>query len=150
MAFQTRAALGILAQQVADETAPGANTADRVGTILQNIIDSAPNYISYAANFTQSATGAPTVVVASALPQGNIVWTRSSQGIYIGTLAGAFPLGKVPPVSNLVAASSTITNLKYYSYERIDNNSVLLGTTDNGSPADGVLSSTFIEIRVYP
>lgn len=47
----------------------------------------------YRATLTQSGTGAP---VASVLKNtvGNIVWTRTGQGKYLGTLAGAFPANK--------------------------------------------------------
>lgn len=43
MAQKTDAQLGVLSQQVADETAPGANTADRVGTLFQDFVDSKIN-----------------------------------------------------------------------------------------------------------
>ena len=150
MAFQTRAALGILAQQVADETAPGLNTADRVGTILQNMVDSTVNYRSYAANLTQFGTIAPSEdAVFSALPQGAVIWTRTGAGAYTGTLAGAFPVGKVPYKSG-TTAGSTATSVKTWAMQRATNNTVSLTTFVDAVPADGVLEGDFIEIPVYP
>ena len=150
MAFQTRAALGILAQQVADETAPGANTADRVGTILQNMVDSTVNYRSFAGNITQFGTAAPVVDAAfSALPQGAIVWARTGTGVYTGTLAGAFLSGKVPYYGGVLPSSGTV-EVNTYTVVRTNDNVVTLSTFANGAPSDSKLQSDFIEIRVYP
>lgn len=151
MAFQTRVALSLLAVQVADETAPGANTAARVGTILQNIIDSTINYRAYAANLTQFSTIAPTEdVVFSSLPQGSVVLARTGPGIYTATLTGAFLLNKVPFISAVIAESTTATSIRSYNLIRTSNNVVTLTTTIDGVAADGVLQGNFIEIRVYP
>lgn len=99
MAVQTDIELGVLAQQVADETAPGANTADRVGTILQNIIDSKPNIDTipkvYAARGVAVLTGAPSVTTGNNTTGATVTWARTGTGTYTLTSSSAiFTSGK--------------------------------------------------------
>src|SRR5262245_16029301 len=49
----------------------------------------------YIALLSQSGGAAPTATVLENSLGGNVVWTRTGQGKYLGTLAGAFPNGKV-------------------------------------------------------
>ena len=45
----------------------------------------------YRATLTQTGTGAPTPTVEENTLGGTLVWTRSSAGVYVGTLSDAFP-----------------------------------------------------------
>jgi hypothetical protein len=51
------------------------------------------SYLVYTALLSQSGTDAPNVVELENTI-GDIIWTRSSTGLYFGTLTGAFPDGK--------------------------------------------------------
>ncbi len=154
MAQKTDSQLGVLAQQVADETAPGANTADRVGNLFQDFVDSKQNNDNpkvYAASFSQSGSGAPTKVEYKNTI-GAIVWTYSSTGVYLGTLVGAFPSGKVPKLQGFIRQGSSIgsTTLNTFEITRISDDVIALGTKTNGAAADGLLVAEFYEIKVYP
>lgn len=99
MAQKTDSQLGVLAQQVADETAPGANTADRVGNLFQDFVDSKVNNaalpLRYAAKVTQSSTGAPSATIAENTTGKTITWARSSGGYSTATAnAACFTSGK--------------------------------------------------------
>lgn len=121
---------------------PCSTTPPTIGQVLQALIvnacDSTGNPKIYRAILTQSGTAAPTVVVLENTV-GNIVWTRSSTGIYVGTLYAAFQPGKVFLV--LGASINAVTS----SFTRTTLNTVTINTT-----TDGILSETAVEIRVYP
>lgn len=118
MSQKTDTALGILAQQVADETAPGANTAERVGDILQDIIDSKANntrldYKEYTALLTWNGSTftvkqlVNTVGDGTGVGAGDIVWTNPSNGKLYGTMTGAFPTDKLFYKNNTFGAGSS-------------------------------------------
>ena len=68
----------------------------KTGILDANLViyDGRP-YKSYMAVLSQTTTGAPTAVVVENTLGAAVVWTRSSIGAYVGTLAGAFGAGKV-------------------------------------------------------
>jgi hypothetical protein len=76
--------------------------ADLISALIANFSGggSAPTYKVYTALLTQEGTDAP---VATVLENtlGDIVWTRSMEGVYLGTLIGAFTTDKtfIPPYS---------------------------------------------------
>lgn len=153
MAQQTLSALGILAQQVADETAPGANTADRVGTILQNIIDSCGKN-EYIALVTQSSTSAPTASVIKNTLGGTVVWSRTGKGSYLGTLSGAFPSAKTVFPRDYVMYSSAGSDYSEIQTSRASDNAIQISTLygPNGSATntDGILTAFLVIVQVYP
>lgn len=55
--------------------------------------DSRP-YKVYTALLTQTGTDAPVAIVLENTLDGTIIWTRTTDGIYVGTLAGAFVTNK--------------------------------------------------------
>lgn len=78
---------------------------------------------------------------------GNIVWVRSTTGLYFGTLSGAFPAGK----THLSITPSSPTG--NYSIFRNTDSIIVIKTQDNGTmpftDADGKLFNNSIEIKVY-
>ena len=110
------------------------------------VSDILPTYTKYIALITQSSTSAPTVIELENTI-GPIVWTRSSTGIYYGTLTGAFTLDKT-----YVMLSNVIKDGIVISY-RTSNNIIIIETTNLHSPTaahhDSHLSKNTLEIRVY-
>jgi hypothetical protein len=103
----------------------------------------------YRALLTQTGTSAPTATVLENTI-GSIVWTRTTVGTYKGTLTGAFTIGKtwIPGMGivadNFPACAVGIANTSAnFVTVQSFNASV-------GAGSDDELSSTPIEIRVYP
>lgn len=90
---------------------------------------------------SQSGSAAPTASVYANTLGGNIVWSRTSAGLYAGTLVGAFPAGKIFPVSGFTDYAA----LTVFTVARASNDVVSVATPDG----DGVLNNTPVEIRVY-
>jgi hypothetical protein len=101
-------------------------------------------YRVYTALLTQSGTSAPTVTVLGMNDVGTIVWARAATGQYTGTLTGVFVDSKT---------TYTITTAINGGIERfvrrISDSVIQVDTYIGGSPADGAMSFTPIEIRVY-
>lgn len=73
-----------------------------------------------------------------------IVFSRASQGVYWGTLAGAFPDGKTF-LSITSRGSGT-----FFSIQRIDDDTIEISTADSIEPLDSILNKTSILIEIYP
>jgi hypothetical protein len=103
-----------------------------------------PKYKVYSALLTQTGTNAPTATVLENTI-GAIVWARSATGIYTATLSTAFTSNKTWYV-----LTNNIDETHLY---RIDATSTSVVTVwsfqAGGSPTDGELTLTPIEIRVY-
>ena len=95
----------------------------------------------YRAFLTQSGTSAPTAVVVGPNTIGDIVWTRSTTGIYSGTLANAFQ-GYVAVVNQASGSSLTL------GYSNTSS-AVSIISQFNGVASDSLLVDYYIEIRVY-
>lgn len=83
---------------------------------------------------------------------GAVVWTRQSDGVYVGTLAGAFPAGGRVVAKGGVIQSYNDSQWIVYKVTRLDNNSVVLTGWDvqNAEAAvDGDFFEAPIEITVY-
>lgn len=118
-------------------------------------------YKVYAALISQAGIADPVVTVLGTNTIGAIVWTRTSAGLYFGTLAGAFVANKtglVPgSVNQGITNQDSISNL---TFERASVNQVRIQSARvtglNGvDPAfidlgDDLINEFFIEIRVYP
>lgn len=105
---------------------------------------------------SQSGTNAPTAVVLQNDLGGDIVWSRSGGlgggvGRYIGTLAGAFPVGRTLFFPNPFTDANS-GNVAWVTGGTDD--AFVLRTLDRntGSFADGILASRplHLEILVYP
>ena len=99
------------------------------------------NYKSYVALISQSGTDAPTVTILENTI-GDISWTRSSVGQYVGLLTDAFTLDKVVCFNNNIIGNFII--------KRSGIDSLVIYTNSfAGTPTDSLLVNTSIEIRVY-
>lgn len=108
-----------------------------------------PAYKIYVALMSQAGVAAPTAVVLQNTI-GNIIWSRSGAGVYVGTLNGAFTVNKTAVFPG--GAPNSGANAQLAQAYPIDVNTIgLASVTDftTGGHGDGVLSSTAIEIRVY-
>jgi len=115
-------------------------------------------YKIYRALITQSSTDAPTVVVLQNELSAAVVWTRDSEGVYYGTLTGAFTENKTFGVCHV--ASPTTGDARV---SRVDANKVVVQAVDVGvisdigssinnvlpALADGILNNASLEILVY-
>jgi hypothetical protein len=110
------------------------------------VSDILPTYTKYIALITQSSTADPTVIELENTI-GPIVWTRSSTGTYIGTLAGVFTLDKT------YLTISQVANNSIALVARLSNDTIQVLTTDLHSPTaalhDTHLVNNTLEIRVY-
>ena len=88
--------------------------------------------------------GAPIATVLENTLGGEVVWSYT-EGVYTGTLDGAFTVGKT--VIH-VAASTTATALVAADSPSADTVRVL--TFDSGVAADDILDSTALFIKVFP
>lgn len=107
-------------------------------------------YKSYVALLSQSGTSDPTATVLSNNLGGDVVWTRSGVGNYVGTLTGVFTADKtgLTGAFNNNADDQTIPYV--WSFLRGDVDTVLLNTSDGaGNYFDSGLNQNLIEIRVY-
>ncbi len=134
---------------------------------LDNLIQSiggggGGSYLKYIASMGQVGISDPQVIVHENTI-GNIVWTRDSDGLYIATLAGAFPNGKV--WCNVTSGSNygnTTIPIGFAKENFNSNDSLALRTgyidaTGADVPVDinsnfgpNVVYEYSIEIRVYP
>lgn len=121
------------------------------------IIGSTLGYKVYTALLTQSGTGAPTVTVLQNTI-GTIVWSRVSIGSYKGTLTGVFTSGKTfyNITYNNNAGGGGSGEFLIYEIRNDNINAIQISTLDVemvthlANPSDSLLSSTPIEIRIYP
>ena len=102
------------------------------------------SYLVYTALLSQSDTDNPTAIVLQNTLGGAVVWTRIDVGVFRGTLTGAFVEDKTFAIVSNTAAFSTLIF-------RVDADEIEINPADNtNTPIDNGLSSTSIEIRVYP
>lgn len=101
-------------------------------------------YKVYTAMLTQTSTSAPTAKVLENTLGGTLVWTYSSIGVYVGTLTGAFTVDKSPIILTSNNSGVTLTGGASGS-----TNFVGIETRTGGTLTDGLMTDSFIEIRVY-
>src|SRR3972149_1660231 len=96
----------------------------------------------YVASITQAGTDDPVATVIKSTLSAAIVWTRTSSGVYLGTLTGAFVAGKttVDPHGRDTTTSLPLTMDGYY----VSTATVQLITFEQ----DGWTAT--VTIRVYP
>jgi hypothetical protein len=101
-------------------------------------------YKGYVFNISQSGASAPTVAVLGLNEIGTIVWTRTTTGVYVGTLVGAFP-------TSLTWTTTTFRNNSGTGYLfRTGTDTVEIRTFNTGgTAADSILLVTSLEIRAY-
>lgn len=104
-----------------------------------NNTTSESGYKSYVALISQTGTAAPTVVILEN-SLGDIVWTRTSAGQYVGTLTGAFISTKT-----FVRINTSINTGTIVTTSRLGDNQIAV----TSATTDAILSSNPFEIRVY-
>ena len=99
-------------------------------------------YKVYTALLTQTLTNAPVATVLENTLGGTIVWSRTSAGLYEGTLTGAFTSNKTA-IFNSVTSGIILTANPTTSTIQLETRTV--GNVNN----DSLLIGTTFEIRVY-
>lgn len=105
-------------------------------------------YDEYVAIIAQSGTAAPTATVLEGLEAGTVTLGRTDVGRYTFTLTGAFLSGKTfVDVSN-----GDVGDFDFNEFEagRVDDNTISLRTSADGSLGDLDGNPLYISIRIYP
>jgi len=117
-----------------------SKTQSKLGVTIPN------KYLVYTALLNQTSTNAPVATVLKNTLGGTVVWTRTSPGLYVGTLTGAFTANKTWCISiNGVGNHEVISRI-----HRANDNQVEIYATDTNVFDDDILVDTNVEIRVYP
>lgn len=95
---------------------------------------------------SQSGTDAPVATVASNTLGGSIVWTYGAVGSYVGTLAGAFPLGTVVILSVGAGGAWGLADKPMAFAYRANDNVIGIDTGLDGVFADDVLANSSLLI----
>lgn len=102
--------------------------------------ESSAPYNTWRGLLNQSGTNAPVATVLQNELGGNIVWSYSSTGTYIGTLSGAFLQAKtfinIQPKKDVTVISA----------KRLTDNTIQVDTNNS----NGVLDYQSLEILIYP
>jgi len=154
MAVKTDSQLGVLAQQVADETAPGANTADRVGNLFQDFVDSKVNVDAipkvYATRLTQSSTGDPTAATGYNSTGATATIIRTGTGYGRITFSGGVMTSGKTIVSLSGTGSGGYSDPKLFTHQISAVNQINLGAfrASDQTAEDGWVLD--IIITIYP
>jgi hypothetical protein len=99
---------------------------------------------------SQTGTAAPTVDTGTNTINdlgGTIVWTRTSQGLFKGTLAGAFK-GTVIEKTYIDPLQDYSSSLAYRKIYKNDDDSIILTQIGPSSVAEDYIFNLYIEIEV--
>ena len=99
-------------------------------------------YSVYSARLSQTGTGDPTAVIYENNLSAAIVWTRSTTGVFIGTLTGEFTVNKTATFTQVTTLTKNANSV------RLDANQIVLYIFDGSGSADDTFTAD-IEIRVY-
>ena len=110
---------------------------------IQEIVNLAIPYKIYNAVLTQSGNLAPVATVLQNTLGGTVVWTRDSEGLYLGTLAGAFT-----PNKTLVQATNSTDKINKVSNTTANYIELSMFDTALQDYTDG-FTKLSIEIKVY-
>jgi hypothetical protein len=129
------------------ETLAGTGTRQVVADASGNLSATTPQPLKYIALLNQTSTNAPVATVNENTLGGTVVWTRSSTGVYVGTLSGAFTsLAKVRIfLTNGALGSPYSIGGEYNSI-----NDVRIATVGTSAVSDNILTNASIQILVYP
>lgn len=119
-------------------------TLNEDGIITPRINGISTQRSAYIANLTQVGTSAPEALeLANNL--GDITWTRTSAGEYLGT-----PVTPFDPLSTYVMINNVEHDYLTSAYINTDGNIVIVTCRTSGhSHADDILNNTTLEIRTY-
>ena len=106
-----------------------SKTQSKLGVTIPN------KYLVYTALLNQTSTNAPVATVLKNTLGGTVVWTRTSPGLYVGTLTGAFTANKTWCISiNGVGNHEVISRI-----HRANDNQVEIYATDTNVFDDDIL-----------
>jgi len=100
-------------------------------------------YKVYTALLTQTGTNDPVATVLENTLGGDVVWTRSSDGVYVGTLLNAFSETRTFVTFQQGAGPS----LKPFDCTRSGDSTISIFNDEGG--VDGQLLNRSLEVRVY-
>lgn len=106
----------------------------------------------YSCLMTQEGTDNPVVQIINNDLDGEIVWTREDNGIFHGTLEGAFENANHILLQKNIVFNSSISgdNFRIYS-EPIDDDAIYLEIVNmSAGTGDDQISNVYIEILVIP
>jgi hypothetical protein len=127
-------------------TAPTAATGTNTTQIATTaFVQAIKPYKIYVALLTQTGSSAPVATVLENTLGGTVVWTRSTAGVYAGTLSSAFTLNK----TFVVTSQSVASYEDQIGASRFDSDIIAVTSWFGSTPFDGRIQSTSIEIRVY-
>lgn len=146
---------------ITDKVALGSVTTDDVGGNMKDVVDYVDqeiaalppvpeaSYLVYAALITQSGTSDPVATVLENTTGATFTPDRGGAGSY--TLQASSNVLTTNKTAIITSLSGSFQAGKL-TYEILGNNFITLSTfNDNGATAtDGVMTGTFIEIRIYP
>jgi hypothetical protein len=126
----------------------GISVSSNNTTDIITISGTASPYKVYTALLSQTTTGDPVATVLANTLSADIVWTRTSTGVYFGTLASAFTSGLTTVSCNYGIVSGTADIITGF---RSNSNVIRVQTyrSDDSTLAEMEGSLIFIEIRVY-
>lgn len=129
------------------EEGAGINITRTEDTIYITNSNADISYKKYVCLLSQSGTSDPTEIVLENTLDGNPVWSRSSTGIYLLTLSGAFTEDLTTVQCNFGATSNTAKIIEGF---RSTANIVRINSYDAaGAAVDLVATQVYIEVRVY-
>lgn len=99
----------------------------------------------YRAFLTQTVINAPVPTIVGTNTIGNLVWARSSAGIYTATLVNGF----VGNVTMITGTSGPWPIPTRFAFTKNSSDVITMTVYLNNVPADGFLTDQYIEIRVY-
>ena len=126
--------------------------AEEVANIFVTNNISVLPYKVYSALLSQNGTSDPVATIMQNTLGANIVWTRTSTGVYLGTCTGQLTVDKTVIFTQ---ANTSLIGLIYPSINTPgDDVTIETGFYDNTNPnfplySDDILANTFVEIRVY-
>ena len=120
-----------------------SSNKDTKNFTIQSISDLIVPYKIYNAILTQEDTYNPVATVLQNTLEGVVVWTRDAEGIYLGTLSGAFPTNKT--LVQAINSAHKLTDVNNSSSNAIEITTRSLLT---GDPTDGFTKMS-VEIKVY-
>jgi hypothetical protein len=154
MAIQTKEELLALAGEIKIETAAQANTALRVGTILEDIVDSTLRWKEYTILLSYNGSVFTVKSLLNTLGDGtgvgsnDIVWSYLSNTVIYADMTNAFVADKTFFYNSTFGSG---VNSVFVTGERVNSSSLSVSRTlyDGTQPAVSTFTDLPISIKVY-
>ena len=125
---------------IKNETESGANTAERVGQMFEDIINNKLNYKVYTAKLTQNGQNDPEANILQNTTDIGISWVYDSPGYYYSNATFS------ESETAVFIQNNTGIDNSYANITATISGGYIVIWTDN---TDGILNKTLIEIRIY-